>query len=107
MTQFQPDLTRIYRALLEHDLPILAGEAAPVPMRELLEPELAAIAGLASRRRGGEVVALAEVARDSADPFDDARGRPDPGRADAYDGAAFAREYREQRLPKYLESRAK
>jgi hypothetical protein len=91
VVQFQPDLTQIYRALLAHDLPILAGEAPAVPMRELLEPELAAIAGLTSKAQGGKPVALADLADDSA----------------TYDGGAFARAYREQRLSKYLESKRK
>ena len=89
VVQFQVDTTRIYRALLEHDLPVLAREAPPMPTGELLEPELAAIAGLASRGRNGEPVALAEL---------------DPAAA-GYDGAAFAREYRDNRLPKYLEAK--
>jgi len=91
VVQFQPDTAQIYRALLRHDLPILAGEAAPVPTRELIEPELAAVAGRVSKRRGGEVVALSDLAADD----------------EGYDGAAFAAGYREKRLQKYLESRKK
>ena len=86
VVQFQPDTARIYRALLRHDLPILAREAESVPLRQLIEPALAAIAGLVSKRRGGESVRL------------DALDVESPG----YDGAAFAREYRDKRLPKYL-----
>jgi len=91
VVQFQPDTAQIYRALLAHDLPILAGEAEPVPMRELIEPELAAIAGLVSKGRGGEPIALSDLIADS----------------EGYDGAAFAAGYREKRLPKYLESKGK
>jgi len=89
VVQFAPDTAQIYRAFLEHELPILAGEADPVPMRELLEPELAAVAGLISKRRDGEPVTLADLT-----PEDD-----------GYDGAAFAEAYRAKRLPKYMESR--
>ena len=91
VVQFQVDNTRIYRALLEHELPILAGAAEPVPMRELLEPELAAIAGLVSKKAGGTPVAPSELA---------------PGSA-AYDGGAFATRYRRKRLPRYLEAKEK
>jgi hypothetical protein len=89
VVQFEADVTRIYRALLEHDLPILAREAPPANMAELLEPELAAIAGLVSKRARGERIMPAALTADH------------PG----YDGAAFGRQYRAQRLPKYLESK--
>ncbi|HUV40098.1 MAG TPA: Gfo/Idh/MocA family oxidoreductase [Planctomycetota bacterium] len=91
VVQFQPDTTRIYRALLEHDLPILAREAPSVPMRELLEPELAAMAALLSARNGRIFFALNAFDADN----------------EGYDGDVFARGYREQRLPKYLASRKK
>ncbi len=91
VVQFQPDSSRVYRALLEHDLPILEGKAKPTDAGELLEPELAALAGLTSKRAGGKSVSLASLAPD----------------AEGFDGAAFGRLYRSQRLPKYLESRKK
>ena len=82
-------IRRIYRALIEHDLPILAGEKPPTDMKELLAPEFAAIAGLVSRRARGEKIMVAALMQDH------------PG----YDGAAFAAQYRAQRLPKYMESK--
>lgn len=91
VVQSQPDVSLIYKALFRHDLPILAGKAEPVPIRQLIEPELAAIAGLVSKRRDGEPVRL------------DALDVESPG----YDGAAFAREYREKQLPKYLAAKEK
>ena len=89
VVQFEPDMKRIYRALLEHDLPILAGEKPPIDMKDLLAPEFAAIAGLVSKRARGEKIMVAALTPDH------------PG----YDGAAFAAQYRAQRLPKYLESK--
>lgn len=89
--QFTPDLTRIYRALLERDLPILERKKPPMPIDDLLEPEIAAIAALASKRARGEPVMLAALTADH------------PG----YDGAAFGLLYRSQRLPKYLAGKAK
>lgn len=79
-----PDTGKIYRALLERVLGYLAGheERPPVPHEELIEPELAAIAARASRRRGGEAIALRDLGLDE----------------EGYDGAAFAAEYRNARL---------
>ncbi len=91
VVQFQPDTARIYRALLEHDLPILERKADPVDIHDLLEPELAAIAGLVSKDKGGEKVELSKLSGDDV----------------GYDGAKFGREYRDQKLPKYLESKGK
>jgi hypothetical protein len=91
VVQIMPDLKRIYRALLEHDLPILAGECPAAPMRDLLEPELAAIAGLVSKQQNGARVAISELGPDDA----------------GYDGGAFARGYREKCLPKYLQDKQK
>ena len=74
----------IYRALLEAVLPYLSGEAdePPMPMPDLLEPELAALAARQSWLRGGAEVFLTDLALD------------DPG----YDGARFAAEYARKRL---------
>lgn len=78
--QFQADNTKLYRALLEATLPYLAAmtDPPPAPMRELIEPELAAIAARQSWLTGNREVVLAELLES------------DPG----YDGAAFAAEYR-------------
>ena len=89
VVHFEADPKRIYRALLEHELPILSGEVPPGDVRELLAPELAAIAALVSKGRGGERVLLKDLSPEQ----------------EGYDGRAFARAYREKRLPKYLESR--
>lgn len=91
VVQFEVDVTQIYRAFLEHDLPILEGKAEPTDMRDLLEPELAAIAGLASKRNGGMFVPLDTLDADS----------------DGYDGDTFGKSYREKQLPKYLEAKEK
>lgn len=73
----------LYQPLLDAVLPYLSGATAmpPLPMEELIEPELAALATLESRRRGGAVVAL-ETLNETM-----------PG----YDGAAFARRYASDR----------
>jgi len=77
------DSGKLYRALLESTLPYLGGESdAPVPLKELVEAELSAIAARISRARGGEPVYLSDI------PLDD------PG----YDGAAFGESYRIMRL---------
>jgi hypothetical protein len=73
----------LYRALLAAALPYLSGDApAPVPLRHLVESELAAIAAEASRLKGGAYVRLADLT-------DDDRG---------YDGHAFSKIYRKQRI---------
>lgn len=74
------DSNEIYAAMLEAVLPYLAGETAspPVPMRELIEPELAAIAARESWQNGGREVRLEDV--------------KDAG--SGYDGAEFAAEYK-------------
>jgi hypothetical protein len=81
--QIQVDSGRLYRALLERALPYLSGQTdrPPVPMRELIEPELAAIAALKSWSSGDGLALLEELEKDSP----------------SYDGAAFAREYRKAR----------
>ncbi len=83
--QYTADSSKLYRALLEKTLPYLAGETdqPPIPMNDLVEPELAAIAALKSRGEDDREVLISELTES------------DPG----YDGAAFAREYRKQRYP--------
>jgi len=83
VAQFTVDIDHIYRSLLDVALPYLAGETdqPPLPMAQLVEPELAALAAEQSSRCGG-----AEVALDQLDP-DHARS----------DGAAFAVSYRKKR----------
>lgn len=75
----------VYRALLEATLPYLAGEVAtpPLPLAQLIEPELCALAAQASWLQGDRPVALADLNAST------------PG----YDGAAFARSYRAQKYP--------
>lgn len=83
VTQYQAESPRLYRALLEQVLPYLAGQAArpPVPLRELVEPELWALAARRSWMEGDRQVRLEEL-------------REEDG---GYDGAEFARYYRRQR----------
>jgi hypothetical protein len=73
-----------YRSLLEATLPYLTGQTdqPPIPMPELLEPELAALAARQSWLNGGQEVFLDDLRLD------------DPG----YDGAQFALEYRRARM---------
>ncbi|HTE21109.1 MAG TPA: Gfo/Idh/MocA family oxidoreductase [Armatimonadota bacterium] len=82
--QYGADAGKLYRALLEAVLPYLAGyvEQPPVPMDALLEPELCALAARRSWLEGDREVTLDEL---------DA--------SDAYDGAAFAEQYRRARYP--------
>ncbi|GAA5152038.1 MULTISPECIES: Gfo/Idh/MocA family oxidoreductase [Amycolatopsis] len=69
----------LYEEFLNATLPYLAGEApAPLPLRQLVEPELAALAGLVSRRDGGRWVELRDPALDAV----------------SFDGAAFGARYR-------------
>lgn len=78
------DNGKLYRSLLEAVLPYLAGEApAPLPIGQLIEAELAAIAGKLSYERGGAAVELRDIPED------------DPG----YDGAVFAKSYKESKFP--------
>ena len=81
---FEIDATRVYRALLERALPYLGGQVdlSPVPLRELLEPELIALAARRSWQEHGAEIHLADLSL------------ADPG----YDGARFAAEYRRMRL---------
>lgn len=85
VTHIQPDPARLYRALLENCLPYLAGHTAqqPVPIDQLLEAELGALAALKSWRAGDAEVSLETLA-------DTEKG---------YDGAAFAAEYRAMKYP--------
>ena len=80
LRQVVVDSSKIYRALLEAALPYLSGqtETPPVPMRDLIEPELAALAARQSWLKGDKEVLLAELKEDCS----------------GYDGAAFAEEYR-------------
>jgi len=83
--QYQADSSKLYRALLEATLPYLAQETdqPPVPMDELIEPELCALAARQSWLNGDREVALDELS-----PEDE-----------GYDGAAFAEGYRKARYP--------
>jgi len=85
VAQFTPDVNLIYRALLEATLPYLAGQTdqAPIPMAELIEPELCALAARKSWMNGNRPVALAELTE------------ADGG----YDGKLFAEGYRKARYP--------
>lgn len=79
------DSSRLYRALLEAIMPYLAGDGpAPLPIGQLIEVELSAIAAKLSYERGGAVIALPEI----------------PDGYAGYDGAAFAVSYKEMKYPK-------
>ena len=71
VVHFTVQADRLYRAFLEHELPILKRKAKPLDLHELLEPELAAIAGLVSRnsrgRHGGPQTHLEQVNRGAGD----------------------------------------
>jgi hypothetical protein len=84
VVQITTDNSRIYRSLLEAQLPYLTGrvDQPPMPMQELLEPELTALAARQSWLRNGGEVFLTDLRQD------------DPG----YDGTQFALEYRRARL---------
>jgi hypothetical protein len=73
------DPSTLYETMLRAVVPYLAGQAPnPMPMSDLVEPELAALAALRSRHDGGRWVDLA-----------------DPEVAEVeYDGPAFAAAYR-------------
>lgn len=83
--QIVAETGKVYRALLEAALPYLAGEVAqpPIPMEQLIEPELCALAAKLSWEEGDREVALTELA----------------GRAVCYDGRAFAAAYKRQKYP--------
>jgi virulence factor len=78
------DPSHIYRDLLEQCLPYFCGrtESPPLPIQELLEPELAALAARQSWLQQGAEIPLKEL------PMND------PG----YDGAEFALAYRRARM---------
>ena len=78
------DPVHLYRDLLERCLPYLCGvsESPPLPMSQLLEPELAALAARQSWLRKGAEVSLQDLPED------------DPG----YDGTEFALTYRRARM---------
>jgi hypothetical protein len=80
----EPDSSQVYRALLVNVLPYLGGEVEkpPMPMRDLLEPELIGLAARKSWLNHGADVFLADLRLD------------DPG----YDGAAFGVEYRRAKM---------
>lgn len=84
VSQFQVDASRLYRALLEKILPYLEGRIAapPIPLRELMEPEMWALAARRSWEEGDREVSLDELGEGG------------------YDGAAFGRFYREQKYGK-------
>jgi hypothetical protein len=84
IAQITVDNTRIYRALLEAELPYLSGkvEAPPMPMEELIEPELTAMAARISWQNGGGEIFLTDLRQDDA----------------GYDGTQFAMEYRRSRM---------
>jgi hypothetical protein len=81
--QVTVDPGHLYRDLLEQCLPFLCGvsESSPVPMDQLLEPELAALAARQSCLRQGAEVPLQDLPA------------VDPG----YDGTEFALAYRRAR----------
>jgi hypothetical protein len=83
--QFIVDSGALYRALLEALLPCLARTQpeAPVPMGDLVEPELCALAAKLSWEEGDREVMLAELEASAV----------------AYDGSEFAAEYRRQKYP--------
>ncbi len=78
------DNTRIYRSLLEAVLPYLSGktDTPPLPMSNILEPELAAMAARISWLNNGQKVFLTDLRHD------------EPG----YDGVEFALGYRRSRM---------
>ena len=73
-----------YRSLLEAELPYLTGQTnvPPIPMAELIEPELAALAARMSWMNHGSEVFIEDLRVD------------DPG----YDGTQFALGYRRSRM---------
>jgi Oxidoreductase family, NAD-binding Rossmann fold len=82
--QLSVDNSKIYRSLLEAELPYLTGitDIPPLAIDEIMEPELAAIAARQSWLNDGQKVFLSDLRQD------------DPG----YDGDQFALEYRRARL---------
>lgn len=91
VTQLHLDASRLYQALLEASLPFLAGQAntPPIPMDQLIEPELAALAAQHSWLHNDEEVRLDQFQSTDA----------------GYDGTAFAFEYRNMKYPDSLSER--
>jgi predicted dehydrogenase len=83
--QFTCDTKTLYRKLLEAVLPYLAGQTdePPYSMKDLLEPELAALAARQSWLRGGADVFLSDLSMDD----------------EGYDGEVFAWGYRRAKYP--------
>lgn len=78
------DNGKLYKALLEKALPYFAGETeAPLPLEQLVEVELSAIAAKLSLERQGQPVLLSDIPESYA----------------GYDGAAFAVQYKELKYP--------
>jgi hypothetical protein len=82
--QITVDNSKIYRSLLEAELPFMTGkvENPPMPMEELLEPEFTAMAARVSWMNGGGEVFLTDLRQDDS----------------GYDGTQFALEYRRARM---------
>jgi hypothetical protein len=80
VSAFNVDASRLYRSMLEVVLPYLEGrlEQPPVSPRELIEPELMALAAKLSWENGDRPVRLDELNSGTV----------------SYDGAAFAVEYK-------------
>lgn len=87
VTHFMVDTSQLYRPLLETTLPYLARETDQPPMaiRDLIEPELCAVALMKSRMNGDSEVRLSDLREE------------DPG----YDGKAFTEAYRLRKHPTY------
>lgn len=90
VTHLPIDTGGLYRAVLNATLPYLAGETSrpPIPMRELIEPELCAIAAKQSAVEASRPVHLGELDANAA----------------GYDGAAFAEFYRRLKYPAQAET---
>ena len=84
--QIAVDNTKIYRSMLEAVLPYFTGQTdvPPLAAGTLLEPEYAALAARMSWMNGGKKVYLSDL----------------PLSREGYDGTAFARAYRRNRLGK-------
>jgi hypothetical protein len=83
VTQFQADFSKLYRSLLQECLPYLDGIAPPpLPLSQMMEAEMAAIAAKMSWQQGGRDVLLSDI------PLSE------PG----YDGYRFGTEYRLQKI---------
>ena len=82
--QITPAGGSLYRPLLEVCLPYMAGDTdePPLPMPQLIEPELAALAARQSWLNNGQTIYLTDLAHDD----------------DGYDGTQFALGYRRSRM---------